>query len=549
MKCVALVAIACSSYAQVVINEVQPVPPIGEPEWVELYNPTDTDVTLTGLYLYDRTSRVLLSSVTVPARGFAVLTRDTEDLKLLRRIPPIARLYQLALPTLNNTTESLFIATRDTIVLDSMYYDMRWGIRGRTLERIDPLRPGYLRNNIAACIAPDSATCGYDNSVSLVERDVHVLSLRVDSTLTLWIGLANRGRTPFTQLLLDLRIRRPPQDAWIALGQVTIEHLPPAATSEQPVELRSFIKLEQFGFGMFELQAVAQVQDQRSWNDTATTSLFIPFLSGSITINEIMYDPTDGKSEYIELANTTDDTLYLGGLLVGDQIPPQTALPMISVEPHGLVVIALDTNIWNIFPELRGNPRCIVVRSSWTLSNTGEMLYVTNPNGSTVDSVFYLPSWHFWGLKNTKGRSLEKLRPRLPSNEQRSWSSSTDVRGGTPAAPNSISPPDTAIVSLSASPNPFSPMSTDARLQQTAISYRLPWQSARLTLRIYDPNGIPVRELANGIYTGAEGSLLWDGRNDAGYAVGAGAYILFLEATDTLSNNSIREHSVVIIGK
>lgn len=92
-------------------------------------------------------------------------------------------------------------------------------------------------------------------------------------------------------------------------------------------------------------------------------------------------------------------------------------------------------------------------------------------------------------------------------------------------------------------------MSTDARLQQTAISYRLPWQSARLTLRIYDPNGIPVRELANGIYTGAEGLLLWDGRNDAGYAVGAGAYILLLEATDTLSNNSIREHSVVIIGK
>jgi len=51
------------------------------------------------------------------------------------------------------------------------------------------------------------------------------------------------------------------------------------------------------------------------------------------------------------------------------------------------------------------------------------------------------------------------------------------------------------------------------------------------------------------MYTGAEGALLWDGRNDAGFAVGAGAYVLLLEATDALSSVSLQEHLVLVIGK
>jgi flagellar hook assembly protein FlgD len=102
---------------------------------------------------------------------------------------------------------------------------------------------------------------------------------------------------------------------------------------------------------------------------------------------------------------------------------------------------------------------------------------------------------------------------------------------------------------LDASPNPFSPTSSDVRQQQTTITYRLPWQSARVTLRIFDPSGIPIRELANGQYSGAEGAFLWDGRNSEGFAVGAGAYVLLLEAVDAQSNQSLHERLLLVIGK
>ncbi|GBD04906.1 hypothetical protein HRbin20_00476 [bacterium HR20] len=549
LRLLLIAGLATTLSAQVVINELQPVPPTGEPEWVELYNPSDTDVALVNLYIYDRTSRASLSGVVVPARGFAILTRDTDDLKLLRRIPGIARLYQVALPTLNNTTESIFLATRDTVVLDSVYYDMRWGIRGRTLERIDPLRPGYLRDNIGACIAPDSATCGYDNSLSLVERDVQVRSLRVDAGRALTIELANRGKTTFEQLPIAFRIRRPTGESWHELGHVTIEYLPPAATSAHTFGLAEVGLTPALGVGEFLLQAIALADDQRKWNDTAIATFFQPLSLQQLVINELMYDPLDGKSEYIELANPSSDTLLLGGLLLGDQLPPQSVLPSIPIPPGGYAVVALDTGIWTTFPELRERSQCVVLRASWSLGNSGDLVVLANPDGSVIDSVRYTPSWHFWGLKDTKGRSLEKLMPSLPSADRLSWSSSTSERGGTPAAPNSILPQEQSLLQLSAAPNPFSPHSTDPRLQQTTITFRLPWQSARVTLRVFDAAGLPVRQLANGMYSGAEGALLWDGRNDAGFAVGAGAYVLLLEATSALSSETLHERAVIIIGK
>jgi hypothetical protein len=537
-------------WAQVVINELQPVPPTGEPEWVELYNRSDTTVDLSSYYLYDRTSRASLAGVRIPPRSFAVLTRDTDDLKLLRRIPPIARLYQVALPTLNNTTENVFLATRDTaVVMDSVYYDMRWGVRGRTLERVDPWQPGYIRENLGVCIAPDSATCGYDNSLSLVDRDVQLRSVRVDSLQTIWIELANRGRTGFEQFSVSFHVRRIRTETWTELGRWTIDYLPPQATSARAIPLAALEGAALLRSGQYVLRATVEVSDLRAWNDTAQTTMFLPFAPGSITFNEIMYDPSDGTSEYIELYNQSNDTIELGGLLIGDRMPPQSQLPAVSLAPQDYAVVALDTGIWTAFPELRSDKRCIVIKASWTLSNSGELLRLANPDGSMIDSVFYQPAWHFWGLRITKGRSLEKLQPSLPSDAASSWSSSTDPRGGTPARPNSILPTSNGTTRLDASPNPFSPTSSDVRQQQTMITYRLPWQSARVTLRIFDPSGIPIRELANGQYSGAEGAFLWDGRNSEGFAVGAGAYVLLLEAVDAQSNQSLHERLLLVIGK
>lgn len=80
-------------------------------------------------------------------------------------------------------------------------------------------------------------------------------------------------------------------------------------------------------------------------------------------------------------------------------------------------------------------------------------------------------------------------------------------------------------------PNPFG---TD--YPTTTIAYVLPGD-ATVSLRIYDLFGNPVKtwqfsEGQNGGRGGAQGNtVVWDGKNDKGYPVGAGAYICRLIAT------------------
>jgi bacillopeptidase F len=73
-------------------------------------------------------------------------------------------------------------------------------------------------------------------------------------------------------------------------------------------------------------------------------------------------------------------------------------------------------------------------------------------------------------------------------------------------------------------PNPFS--------RETSIGFRLGRDHAA-TLTIYDPAGRLVRSLVSGNQSAGEHSALWDGRDDAGRAVGAGLYFYTLRTADT----------------
>jgi hypothetical protein len=70
-------------------------------------------------------------------------------------------------------------------------------------------------------------------------------------------------------------------------------------------------------------------------------------------------------------------------------------------------------------------------------------------------------------------------------------------------------------------PNPFNP--------STTISYDLP-RDAKVSLRIYNLFGQAVRTLANEAQARGHKSVVWNGKDDSGKAVGSGIYICKLEA-------------------
>ncbi|MCB0292142.1 MAG: T9SS type A sorting domain-containing protein, partial [Calditrichaeota bacterium] len=72
-------------------------------------------------------------------------------------------------------------------------------------------------------------------------------------------------------------------------------------------------------------------------------------------------------------------------------------------------------------------------------------------------------------------------------------------------------------------PNPFNP--------STTIAYQLP-QSVPVTLTVYNLLGQRVRRLVQGVLPPGYYQAVWNGRNDAGVAVGSGIYIYRFEAGD-----------------
>lgn len=206
--------------------------------------------------------------------------------------------------------------------------------------------------------------------------------------------------------------------------------------------------------------------DQDTINNVLPVPVIIGFAGRPIVINEIMYDPRPGEAEYVELFNRSTVAVDLANWRLGDKKDTSgrstaqiiSRLPLVVSGP-GFVVVATDSIIFRTFSYLRDPEYSVELRSgAFSLNNTGDNLILSDPSGTTVDSVRYSPEWHNPEVEDPAGRSLERINPDLGSNDRRNWSTSANPFGGTPDRQNSlytVSLPDASALTFS--PNPFSP--------------------------------------------------------------------------------------------
>lgn len=161
-------------------------------------------------------------------------------------------------------------------------------------------------------------------------------------------------------------------------------------------------------------------------------ALCLPFLGiGSlraldsvVTINEIMYHPSDETSEWLELHNQmavdvdmSDWRLSAG---IDYEIPGGTVIPA-----GGYLVVALDPGA------TPGSIGPFVGR----LANSGETLRLRNNNDRIMDEVSYADDGRWPVAPDGPGVSLAKRQPGLTGGDPSNWSFRTIV-GGTPGQRN-----------------------------------------------------------------------------------------------------------------
>lgn len=153
------------SFSKLVINELMPSPISPEPEWIELYNYGDSDFVIDTLLIADPSKSVRIINFSLQSNSYCILCNDTSKLKQSREIPKSSVLYQLTMPTLNNTSDYIKISSNKELI-DSLYYDMKWDVKGKSFERIDPSINVTETNNLKVSDDSSGATAGRANSTN-----------------------------------------------------------------------------------------------------------------------------------------------------------------------------------------------------------------------------------------------------------------------------------------------------------------------------------------------------------------------------------------------
>lgn len=267
--------------------------------------------------------------------------------------------------------------------------------------------------------------------------------------------------------------------------------------------------------------------------NTAKVGLPSPVQPGDIIINEILFDPPPDGADYVELFNRSNRIIELQQLYCSNRdVSRQLAnMKVVSSKPFLLFpgeYLAVSEN-----PDW--------VRSKYTIQNSHAMrqaplpslpnetgsLVLSNAAGEVLDELHYEASWHFSLLNKAEGISLERNSPYLSTQDKHNWLSAASTAGnGTPGYQNSQfhgNAEEKAGFQLSSTV--FSP-DLDGRDDVLFIRYNMTSAGAIGTVRIFDIEGKPIRQLAANVLMGISGQWNWDGLSESKQTLPAGIYIV-----------------------
>jgi hypothetical protein len=165
------------------------------------------------------------------------------------------------------------------------------------------------------------------------------------------------------------------------------------------------------------------------------TALPPPNNYNDIVINEIMYAPSTGEPEWVELYNKTDNPINLKKWKIGDNVSAATITNNdLFIQPLSYFVLSRDSSITHYFPNLTE----FVSLSLPALNNTGDAVVLKDSLSVLIDSLTYSPDWG----GNMDGKSLERIDFNESSILKENWGTSQSIFKATPSYINSLTPKD-----------------------------------------------------------------------------------------------------------
>ncbi len=537
------------------INEIfaDPSPSIGLPgaEYLELYNRSDKNISLEGFSLVDRNDVYPLPFFLLQPGAYVILHQ--EGCGSFGIYGDTLSLCEFA--SLGNTTDSLSLVDPFGDVIDAVHYLDDWYQDpgkvdgGWSLELINPNNYCDPSNNWRASANPVGGTPGAINSVYDDGPDESALDL-----ICAYPVSASRISLFFNKAIdrnLDVS-----QIEMAGFDIVSVWPVPPVFQTAL-VDISPVMEPGQrYVIGLEGTVADCRGNEVGMF-DEAEIALPDEFEPLDLVINEVLFNPQTGGSDFVELYNRSDKVLDIARLNIASREGDDRD----SIHQ----AVAVRTSCL-LFPEdyvvLTKNPHDIRNRYEvfdvYAFSKTALPTYEDKEGtvvvyeplvdvALVVDEFRYEESMQHPLLDSKDGVSLERIDPDGVTQSDDNWhSAAADAGFATPTYLNSqfIDTPQEEDDLLWLENDRLSP-DQDGFEDFLQINYALDRPGYTANIRIYDAKGRPVKSLTDNELLMAEGFFKWDGVDDEGGRARTGIHIL--EAALHHPDGDVRNYKLAFV--
>lgn len=543
------------SYRDIIITEIfaDPNPTIGLPEaeFIELYNRSKNPISLKGWKVTDGSSTGTLSDKILLPSEYLILcpTSATSAFSTFSKPMGVSNF-----PTLNNTGDAIVIRNSEGLKIDSVNYSLAWykdddkREGGWTLELIDPENLCAEETNWAASEDERGGTPGSVNSVFANKPDVTPPQLISVIPLS-----ENKLLVSFNEKL-DARV---PEPSAFSITDNLVSSVAFAEQSLKKIELQLSTPLEKGEVYELALTNIYDCSGNRiEENNRATFGLPEAIEQNDIIINEVLFNPRPTGVDFVEMYNRSAKYLNLKKLSIANiKNGKAENLKVIStadhlVSPGEYFVLTSDPNVLK-GEYIKGVEQTFIqVRSMPSMNDDEGSIALVDTLGNVIDSFFYTDKMHSLFIKDNEGVSLERIAFNAPTNEPVNWKSASSTSGfATPGYVNSNSVTETILDEQAVEVNPeiFLPLSGDRDFAQ--INYRFDKGGFVANVKVYNPQGVTIKNIAQNEILSSEGFFRWDGDKDNGTKASIGSYVIVFEVFDDQGHLKIYKKRVAIAGR
>jgi hypothetical protein len=514
----------------IIINEffADPTPVIGLPEleFVELYNRSNKYIDLSGWKLGDASGDGTVSGGFIGPNEYKILCATSS----VTEYP--GSIAVSSFPSLNNSGDDIVLKSNDLTLIDKVSYTDDWyrdEIKqdgGFTLELINPLDPCSDASNWIASNATNGGTPGVQNSVYDITPDTQVPTLVsvnafapniVEVTFSEGMDSASVANSVITTV------------ASLTVNQLVI---PTEYSKTATVTFNENIAASQLYTITISNVADCWLNTTNVNGEFALAELPVP---GDLVLNELLFDPATGGSDFVELYNTSQKVIDLKEMVIANFEDDSIS------NPHPVL------NNYFLFP---GNyvvltPDSVYQKNTFSSYQTGTFYQMTlpamnNDSGSVflmlgeeiIDKVSYFEDWHFSLVDETENKTLERINPFGESDSRDNWHTAAETVGfGTPGRQNSQYQVVVQNGDFATNEPVFSP-DNDGYQDVMLFNYQLSEPGFLATVVIYDDQGREVKTLFKNELMDVKGTFSWNGLNDEEIKAGLGVYLAVIEAFD-----------------